>query len=99
MTAQFLRDEAARFRGMADDADRTATKQRLLAMAVDYETRADIADETTGPTGSNLSETNPEVTEPKADETIKVKPGRMSAKGLKDTVVVERRPVGRPRRE
>ena len=40
MTPQFLRHEAARFRGMAEDADREATKTRLLAMAADYEARA-----------------------------------------------------------
>ena len=45
MTPQFLRHEAARFRGMAEDADREATKVRLLAMAADYEARAGIDNE------------------------------------------------------
>ena len=40
MTPQFLRDEAARFRSMADTSDRASSKARLLAMAIDYEARA-----------------------------------------------------------
>jgi hypothetical protein len=43
MTPQFLRSEAARFREMADAADREPSRQRLLAMAADYEARADAA--------------------------------------------------------
>lgn len=35
MDARFFRDEAARFRGMAADTDREASKVRLLAMAAD----------------------------------------------------------------
>ena len=45
MTPQFLRDEAARFRGMADATDREASKLRLLKMAADYERQASAADE------------------------------------------------------
>ena len=45
MTPQFLRDEASRFRGMAETVEREASKQRLLAMAVDYEARAKAGDE------------------------------------------------------
>ena len=44
MTPQFLRSEAARFREMADAVtDREASRQRLLAMAADYEARAEAA--------------------------------------------------------
>jgi hypothetical protein len=44
MTPQFLRAEAARFREMAEVADREASRQRLLRMADDYENRAQAAD-------------------------------------------------------
>jgi hypothetical protein len=44
MTPQFLREEAARFRGMADTMEREASRLRLLAMATDYESRATLAD-------------------------------------------------------
>ncbi|MGC1410667.1 MAG: hypothetical protein WA864_17195 [Acetobacteraceae bacterium] len=44
MTPQFLRSEAARFREMAEAVtDREASRQRLLAMAADYEARAEAA--------------------------------------------------------
>jgi hypothetical protein len=45
MTPQFLREEAARFRGMAETVDRQASKLRLLAMADDFEYRAKAAAE------------------------------------------------------
>ena len=41
MTPEFLREEAARFRGMAETIDREASKLRLLAMAADYEAKAE----------------------------------------------------------
>ena len=47
MTPKFLREEAARFRGMAETADREASKARFLHMAADYEDRAKAADEST----------------------------------------------------
>ena len=47
MDAKFLRDEAARFRGMAETQDRAASKQRFLAMAADYASRAEAADDLT----------------------------------------------------
>jgi hypothetical protein len=108
MDARFLRDEAARSRGMADDADRESTKHRLLAMAADYEARARVANELAEP---NLSEIDQEAVapnlagaitgldEPMQDEPPKITPGRKVARGLKETVLIERRPVGRPRRE
>jgi hypothetical protein len=49
MTPQFLREEAARFRGMAEMQEREASKARLLKMAVDYEAQAKAADELTEP--------------------------------------------------
>lgn len=44
MDPKFLRDEAARFRGMAESQEREASKQRFLAMAADYESQAEAAD-------------------------------------------------------
>ena len=45
MTPQFLRSEAARLRELAESVtNREASRQRLLAMAVDYEARAEQAD-------------------------------------------------------
>jgi hypothetical protein len=67
MTPKFLREEAARFRGMAGTADLEASKVRLLAMATDFESRATAAD------GS---------IEPKLDEGIKAKVGKKIAKEL-----------------
>jgi hypothetical protein len=94
MNARFLRDEAARFRGMAEDCDREATKVRLLAMAADYEARAGIENESTEP---KPGEETSQVVGP--DDPAKITLGRKIAAGLKETVMVNRRPVGRPRRE
>lgn len=44
MTPKFLREEALRFRGMAETTAREASKQRLLDMAADYEAQAAAAD-------------------------------------------------------
>jgi hypothetical protein len=96
MNARFLRDEATRFRGMAEDADREATKLRLLAMAADYEARAGIDNELTEP---NSVEETSEVVEPTQDEAAKITLGRKITAGSKETVPARRRPVGRPRRE
>jgi hypothetical protein len=81
---------------MAEDADRDATKIRLLAMAADYEARAGIAHESNEPSsGEGIIE----VVEPTQDETPDIKPGSKIATGLKEAVSAQRRPVGRPRRE
>jgi hypothetical protein len=45
MTPKFLREEAARFRGMAETVEREASRQRLLTMATDYESKAKAAEE------------------------------------------------------
>jgi hypothetical protein len=106
MNHRFLSDEAARFRGMAADAEREATKVRLLAMAADYESRARIAGDATE---SNQAETIKMVTEPDQaeatevvaqpdqGEAIKPQVGRKITREPKDGVLAERRPVGRPR--
>jgi hypothetical protein len=96
MNARFLRDEAARFRVMAEDADREATRVRFLAMAADYEARSGVAKELTEP---DLGEAHGEVVEPTQDEAPKITLDRKVATDLKETLVVKRRPVGRPRRE
>jgi hypothetical protein len=44
MIPKFLRDEAARFRVMAEEQTRDPSKQRLLAMAAEHEARATAAD-------------------------------------------------------
>lgn len=64
MTPKFLREEAARFRGMAETAEREASKQRLLTMAIDYEAKANAADQ---------------VTEPDLDAPTKAKAGKKAA--------------------
>jgi hypothetical protein len=94
--ARFLRDEAARFRGMAEDAERAATKVRLLAMAADYDARAKVAHESEEP---NSGEASGEAVEPTPNEAPRITPGRKITTGLKEPVLVQRRPVGQPRRE
>jgi hypothetical protein len=49
MTPKFLREEASRFRAMAETVDREASRQRFLAMASDFEARAATAEESTDP--------------------------------------------------
>jgi hypothetical protein len=55
MTPKFLREEAARFRGMAETVDREASKQRFLMMAADFEARAQAADEPAAPNVGEVS--------------------------------------------
>jgi hypothetical protein len=70
MTPKFLRDEAARFRGMSGTADLEASKLRLLAIATDFEARATVADE---------------LSEPKLEEAIKLKAAKKIAKELNES--------------
>jgi hypothetical protein len=93
---------------MAADTDRQATKERFLAMAADYDARAGIAHESESPNSGEADKamTEPysdvaisEVAESTPDEAPKITVGRKIATGLKETVLVQRRPVGRPRRE
>jgi len=56
---------------MAETVDREASKARLLAMAVDYESRAKAADE---------------MTEPAPGEAAKVKAVRKHAKDVNEAV-------------
>jgi hypothetical protein len=80
MTPRFLRDEAARFRGMAETTDREATKLRLLAMATDYDARAGVADDVSIPEPSDEIAVS---AEPAHDDTPQVSLGRKVAKGLR----------------
>src|SRR3954451_24785264 len=101
MNHQFLRDEAARFRGMADDTNREASKHRLLAMAADYESRAriagsstesDLAGAITEPTGADGADI---LAQPDQDEAIKPLNGRKFGRERNDGASAERRSVGR----
>jgi hypothetical protein len=106
MNTRFLRDEAARFRGMADTADREATRLRFLAMAVDYDARANVADEVTEQTSSE-TDTEPSVprleeaanglTQPAQGGALSVKLKGRITREPKKTIVVETHPVGRQR--
>jgi hypothetical protein len=107
MTPQFLRHEATRFRGMAEDADREATKQRFLAIAADYEARAGFANELTEPnsgeddkamTEPHSGDANTEAVEPTHDDAPKITLGSKIATELTETELVQRRPVGRPKK-
>jgi hypothetical protein len=80
MTPQFLRQEAARFRGMADTVDREASKQRLLKMAIDYDAQANAAEEPAGQPAEVDAPADPVVA-----EAIKVKATRKIGKELKET--------------
>jgi hypothetical protein len=70
MTPQFLRSEAARFRDMAESTDREASRQRLLAMAVDYEAQAKQAEKLRPPEQMESAEP-----EPASDGAIEAGPG------------------------
>ena len=72
MTPQFLRSEAARFRDMAESSDREASRQRLLAMAVDYDAQAEQAEKLEPPEQIQAAEPEPApdgVVEPEAGVT------------------------------
>jgi hypothetical protein len=71
MDPKFLREEAARFRDMAEAQDREASKRRLLNMAADYETKAEAADKLTD--ASSAEATSAKIVKKSAkkkDETI-----------------------------
>ena len=79
MTPQFLRSEAARFREMAESVtDREASRQRLLAMAVDYEARAAAAEAELPPELKSAADEPPPDPQqaPATEEAGTVKPGR-----------------------
>jgi hypothetical protein len=74
MTPKFLRSEAARFRDMAESADREASRQRLLAMAVEYEAQAEKAERLSPPEQEQAAEP-----EPTSEGQIESQPGVTSS--------------------
>jgi hypothetical protein len=78
MTPQFLRSEAARFREMAEGVtDREASRQRLLNMASDYESRANAAGEVQLPEPIPVPDADPVTQpEPATDVVVKTRVGR-----------------------
>ena len=74
MTPQFLREEASRFRGMAETVEREASKLRLLKMAADYEQRAKAADELAPATRSDSTPSDPATTAPTLTEPTATDP-------------------------
>lgn len=93
MNHRFLRDEAARFRAMADDTDREATKLRLLAMAADYEARAKVGGDLPEPNLVAVDEVVGVQAEPSLRQATRVKLDRKNVRGLKETIFVERHPT------
>ncbi len=88
MTPKFLREEAARFRGMAEEQTREASKLRLLGMADDYEARATAID-------GMVVETPPEEPETEVAEAVETT-GTLSL-GAKSGARGVRKPVTRTR--
>ncbi len=88
MTPKFLREEAARFRGMAEEQTREASKLRLLAMADDYEARATAVD-------GMVVETSPAEAEPEVAEAVETT-GTLSL-GTKSGARGVRKPIARTR--
>ena len=94
MNTRFLLDEAARFRVMAEEADREATRVRLLAMAADYEARSAIADGLMTP---EQREAVREVPGANRDNPVQSREGMEMPQGQMEKAAPGRRPVGRPR--
>jgi len=107
MNHRFLREEAARFRVMADEADREASRVRLLALATKYEEMAKAAGSSAQPEIVEPGAARPETAEAAPDEsngearapvapspakTTKLRLDRQSTRDTKETIVVERRP-------
>jgi hypothetical protein len=91
VTPEFLREEASRFRGMAETVEREASRLRLLGMADDYESRAKEADALTRPARVEpaLDAPAPDApapAEPAPGETIRLRLGRKTAKEVNGAV-------------
>ena len=101
MNYRFLRDEAERFRTMAEESDRETTRQRLLAMAADYEARSKLAEQSTmaePATAPDEAKPDDEAAVPPAaapERPGKLRLGSKTARGAKETVMVEHRATGR----
>jgi hypothetical protein len=100
MNHRFLCDEAARFRVMAEESDREASKVRLLAMAAAYEARAKLAGVPTEADAAGTiiapgqAEAAEALTRSDADEAVKLPPGRKIGTERKKSLG-ENPPVGR----
>jgi len=100
MDPRFLRDEAARFRVMAEDTEREASKLLLLAMAADYEARAVVAEGLAGVRAAEPVEEPADQEADSADEapaegTLKSRTGKLTLRSPKDTEIAKRRPLVR----
>jgi hypothetical protein len=89
MTPQFLRAEAARFREMAESADREASRARLLGMATDCEARAAAAPEppprpAADPVEVEAAQDAPAEPEPATNGRLKLRLNRKSALAPRD---------------
>lgn len=73
MTPKFLREEAVRFRDMAETSGRDASRARLLGMAADFEARAQAAEAAAPPPP-------PQVVE----EPVKIRIERKSSRTLSE---------------
>jgi chorismate synthase len=100
MNHRFLCDEAARFRTMAEESDREASKVRLLAMAAAYEARAKLASASTEADSAGTiiepgqAEAAEALTRSDAGEAAKPPPGRKIGTERKESLG-ENRPIGR----
>ncbi len=104
MSPKFLREEAARFRVMAEENTREASKQRLLGMAADYDARATAADglQPAQPAAPAIAEEmataeDAATTEEPAPRSARIDPTARSAKPDPNAAAPARRGVGRPR--
>ncbi len=95
MNYRFLRDEAARFRTMADETDRETTKLRLLAMATEYEARANAATNVVGPAPAETEEEISRPAEESLERPTKLKLDGKTTRGLKQATLGDPRPTTR----
>ena len=87
MNPRFLREEATRFRDMAATSDREASKVRLLAMAADFEARAEAAQHTAAPPPPD--EVVAPVEEASPGDAPTVKPVRRLGRSLDRTITAK----------
>ena len=103
MNARFLRDEAARFRVMAEETDREQSRLRLIAMAVHYEFSARSAHAMAGSddpgTGNGSDDAGAEgaLAQPEQAEVGRTLSGRTTASRPRGEASGQSRPVGRSR--
>lgn len=72
---------------MAEESDRETTTLRLLAMAADYEARANVAAQVTGPDLATVTEVQVSApAEENPERPAKLKLGGRATRGLKRTL-------------